>query len=62
MKLPEAIRAGLEKALRRYRDGDMDGAITSICGVVDQLTGTIYARRGLGDHKKAKYQERVAKS
>ena len=61
--LPEAVRKGLMDAIARYRVGDTDGALTSICGSVDSLTETIYAANpSLGDHQKEKYQERVAKA
>lgn len=60
--LPEAAREGLRTALRRYRDGDLDGAVTAVCGVVDSLTAAAYEAHGLGDHVGASYQERVARS
>lgn len=62
VRLPDAIQKGLEKGLRRYRDGDFDGAITAICGVVDQLTETLYRDHELGDHRTASYHERISKS
>lgn len=60
--LPEAAQDGLRTALRRYRDGDLDGAVTAICGVVDSLTAAAYEQHGLGNHVNASYQERVARS
>jgi hypothetical protein len=31
--LDERIQEGIGKTLRRYRDGDFDGAVTAICGL-----------------------------
>ena len=61
-ELPEEAGLNISKAIRRFRDGDFTGAITGICGAVDQLTEEIYLRRGLGGHKDASFQERVSKS
>jgi hypothetical protein len=60
--LPTEVSAAIAEALRRYRDGKYAGAITSICGAVDKITELIYEQKSLGDHKAAKYQERVSKS
>lgn len=61
--LPEPMQIGLQKALKRYRDGDMSGAISAICGVIDKITETVYTKNSaFGDHKEASYQERIAKS
>jgi len=60
--LGDFAKAGLGKCIRRYRDGDFDGAITAICGVVDKLTEDLYSQHQLGDHKKDSYQQRVVKS
>jgi len=60
--LPEAAQEGLRTALRRYRDGDLDGAVTAICGVVDSLTAAAYEKNALGNHRDASYQERVVRS
>jgi hypothetical protein len=57
--LPEGLQDGLAKAARRYRDGDLDGAMTTIVGLVDTTTEDIWAAEGLGDHKKASYHQRV---
>lgn len=58
--LPEMAREGIQNCLRRYRDGDMSGAVGAICGVVDSLTEEVYQSfPELGDHKAASYQERV---
>lgn len=61
-ELDASIREGIANCLRRYRDGDASGSMTSICGIVDSLTGNIYSINGLGDHKKDSYQQRVVKS
>jgi len=48
--------------LQRYRDGDYDGAVTAICGVVDGLTEQLYMQYGLGDHRRVPYHERVSRA
>jgi len=60
--LDERLQEGIGKTLRRYRDGDFDGAVTAICGLVDSITAQIYQQKGLGNHRTASYQERVSKS
>ena len=60
--LPDTYRIGMENAVRRYRDDDHAGAITAICGVVDQLTQLYFQHYNLGNHKDASYGERVTKS
>ncbi len=60
--LADFARDGLAKCIRRYRDGDFDGAITSVCGVIDQLTESVYDTSSLGDHKKNSYQQRAVRS
>lgn len=61
-KLSDRIQEGIDKTLRRYRDGDFDGAMTSICGVVDAITENIYSKYQLEKHSVASYQEKVAKA
>jgi hypothetical protein len=60
--LSESVEGGLAKAARRYRDGDLDGAMTTIVGLVDETTGKIWAAHALGDHKAASYHKRVVKA
>jgi hypothetical protein len=60
--LDERARETVATCLTRYRDGDFDGAITSICGLVDRLTESIYASERLGDHMEDAYQKRVSRS
>jgi len=57
--LPEPVQAGLLKAIRRYRDGDLDGAVTAIAGLIDTLTEEIYAAESLDDHRRTSFQERT---
>jgi hypothetical protein len=57
--LPRAVREAIGKSVRRYRDGDFDGAMTSIVGVVDTLTEDIYTAAGLPDHKKVPFHTRA---
>ncbi len=61
-QLPENIREGVTTCLRRYRDGDAAGAMTSICGIVDDLTGHVYASQALGDHRRIPYHTRVVQA
>ena len=61
-ELNDESASGISTALRRYRDGDFDGAITAICGAVDSQTEKIYEAKNLGDHKASAYQERVSRS
>lgn len=61
-ELPETVQVGIKKCLRRFRDGDISGSMTSICGTVDTLTEDIYNNFDLGNHKEASYHERVANS
>lgn len=61
-KLDDRINEGIQKTLHRYRDGDFDGAVTAICGLVDSITEKVYDAKILGNHRDASYQERVAKS
>ena len=56
------IREGIANCLRRYRDGDTSGAMTSVCGIVDSLTEHIYIQRDLGNHRDHSYQQRVTKA
>jgi len=60
--LDETAKDGISKCLTRYRNGDYDGAITSICGVVDSITENICAQKSLGNHKSDSYQQRVSRS
>jgi hypothetical protein len=56
------MQEGIAKTLRRYRDGDFDGALTSICGLVDDITQKVYSQKPLGNHRLDSYQERVSKA
>lgn len=57
--LPEVARKAVAKSIRRFRDRDFDGAITSIVGLVDTLTEAIYDDHNLAGHKRASYQQRA---
>lgn len=56
--LDESSKIDLVKAAKRFRDGDLSGALSAACGAVDSLTNKIYKDRGLGDATKASFQER----
>ncbi|HYX35288.1 MAG TPA: hypothetical protein VE954_19500 [Oligoflexus sp.] len=57
--LPAAQQQAIRDALRRYSSGDISGAITKICGAVDQLTSEIYQQNGFSNHATDAYQEKV---
>ena len=57
-ELDTASQADLIKAAKRFRDGDLSGAIASACAAVDSITNQIYQNKGLGDPTKASFQER----
>lgn len=52
----------INMTMKRFRDGDYSGAITSICGIIDKLTETIYSIHGLDNHKSDSFQSRVSNS
>lgn len=56
------VGEAISEALRRYRDGKYAGAITSVCGAVDQITERLFLEKQLGDHKDAAFQARVSKA
>jgi hypothetical protein len=57
--LPDSTRTSVGKAIRRFRDRDFDGAMTSVVGTIDTITEEIYIENGLLDHKRASYQQRA---
>ena len=57
--IPDAVRRDLLKGLQRYRDGDLDGAMTAIVATVDTLTAEVYGEHSLGNHRQHPYQQRV---
>ena len=61
-ELPMTFQKNMTKALKRYKDGDFPGCITTICGLVDELTENIFKSYSIGDHIACSYQERVGKS
>jgi len=52
----------LIKASTRFRDGDLSGAITSVCSSIDSLTNDIYNNNDLGNPNNASFHERCNKS
>jgi hypothetical protein len=62
VNLPQYVQDGINKCLKRFRDGDLSGAMTSICSIVDSLTEEVYNRQGIGNHKDDPYQTRVSKA
>ena len=61
-ELPECAHIDLVKALQRYRDGDLSGAISSACAAIDAVTTGIYQEKNIGDPSQASFQERCKKS
>ncbi len=57
-ELDEACKNDLIKSAKRYRDGDLSGALSAACGAVDLITSKIYQNKQLGDAGKASFQER----
>ncbi|MCI5139246.1 MAG: hypothetical protein D3922_12710 [Candidatus Electrothrix sp. AR1] len=57
-ELDDACKADLIKAAKRFRDGDLSGALSAACGAVDSVTNKIYKIKDLGDIGKASFQER----
>ncbi len=57
-ELDDVSRKDLIKAAKRFRDGDLSGALSAACGAVDSITNKIYQDRSLGDATKASFQER----
>jgi len=60
--LPTEVNKAIAEALHRYRDGRFAGAVTSICGAVDQITERAFSTKALGNHKDTSYQERISRS
>jgi len=61
-ELPDESQPDLTKAAQRLRDGDLSGAISSVCGAVDAATSAIYTSANLGDPTQASFQERCKRS
>ena len=57
-ELAEESKADLLKAAKRFRDGDLSGAVSAACGAVDSVTQKIYQSNNLGDFGKTSFQER----
>jgi len=58
VELDEISREDLLKSAKRFRDGDLSGALSAACGAIDSLTNEIYQNNNLGDATKASFQER----
>jgi hypothetical protein len=56
--LDEACAKDLIKAAKRFRDGDLSGALSAACGAVDSMTSKIYQNKQLGDTGTTSFQER----
>jgi hypothetical protein len=57
--LPTGSMHDLVRAVARYRDGDLTGAVSSACGAIDSVTAAIYLKNHLGKHGDASFQESV---
>lgn len=62
VELPEEARQDLLKAAKRFRDGDLSGAISAACGAVDSSTSLVYQQAQLGDPGGASFQERCKRA
>ena len=58
----QEIQDAIGICMKRYRDGDYAGAITSICGAVDLMTEHVYAIKGIENVYRDSYQQRVNKA
>ncbi len=57
-ELDEMSKSDLLKSARRFRDGDLSGAVSAACGAVDSITNKIYQSKNLGDFGATSFQER----
>jgi hypothetical protein len=65
LDLDEETKTTINKSIRRFRDGDLSGATTAICGTVDKTTQDIFLAenaegRPLGEHTTMGYASRVS--
>jgi len=60
--LPDNINQNLKKSLVRFRDGDISGAISSLCASIDTLTEEMYIKEEIGNPKDATFHERISKA
>jgi hypothetical protein len=58
--MPIESHKDLIKAVKKMRDGDPSGAISSLCGAIDSITTDIYKREKLGNVGDASFQEKIA--
>jgi len=61
-EFPEKTRGDFLKAVQRFRDNDLSGAINAACGAVDTATAAVYEQANLGDPSNASFQERCKRS
>ncbi len=57
-ELDISSKEDLIKSAKRFRDGDLSGALAAACGAIDSVTSKIYQNKGLGDAGKSSFQER----
>lgn len=60
--LPKESQQDFLKAVQRFRDGDLSGAISAACGAVDSATSLVYQQAQLGDPGGASFQERCKRA
>ncbi len=58
----EESKQKVGQAISRYRNGDLPGAVTSICGIIDRITQKIFDENGIADHAGASFVDKVVKS
>ncbi|MGZ8955717.1 MAG: hypothetical protein ACXW0Q_13670 [Methylovulum sp.] len=61
-ELDEVSREDLIKSAKRFRDGDLSGAVSAACGAVDSITNKIYQDKNLGDATNASFQQRCTEA
>jgi hypothetical protein len=62
LELPMDAHVDLVKAMQRFRDGDLSGAISSACAAIDTVTSKIYKEKSLGNPNKSSFQKKCKKS
>jgi hypothetical protein len=58
----EEVKEKVKQAIIRYRSGDLSGAVTSICGIIDRKTQIIYPDNGIANHAGASFVDKVVQS
>ncbi|WP_392552890.1 hypothetical protein RHO14_03240 [Orbus wheelerorum] len=60
--LPQDALTDINKAMTRFRENDLSGVVTSVCGALDSVTSNIYREYDLGDPTQDSFQQRIVNS